>query len=223
MKRYDLTIDRLWEGCVYSFLIHAIATQKFPEFSYEKSWDQLNFSFNNTCGVRGTISFSGKKCFGAIRNDSFAKYYYAGERINKILRKKTEPDLAELAKNEALLYLLDIVPFSEEPVPVVTSMFTCDSTGLCDLIGKKKQFERDFEAISACRYPLDRNYIKEMWELTDPQIQLAEQLFQLRRAGFSEPIVLTKEQIQTISEENLTPECIDVFSQINIVAVPRNG
>ena len=43
--KLNITCDELYDNCIYSSIAHAVANLKNPFFSYEQSWDGINYSF----------------------------------------------------------------------------------------------------------------------------------------------------------------------------------
>ncbi|NQM54640.1 hypothetical protein HO404_02185 [Streptococcus suis] len=67
---YDLNIKTLYEGCYLASISCAVMSAKFPELSFEHSWDGTNYSVQDGFGSRGTITFQNTFCVGAFRSDN---------------------------------------------------------------------------------------------------------------------------------------------------------
>lgn len=52
-----MTLQNLYERCIFASVSHAIMNGKYPNLAVEHSWDGRNYSFQNLEGIRGTISF----------------------------------------------------------------------------------------------------------------------------------------------------------------------
>ena len=68
----EWSYEKIKNGCILSGIAHAIAVAKFPEISYEHSWDGINYNIQNSEGIRGTITFGKKLCVAAFRNETTA-------------------------------------------------------------------------------------------------------------------------------------------------------
>ena len=122
--RLNTSFWDLYDNCVFSLIEHSVANLKFPEFSYEQSWDGITYCYHfNTLG--GTITFDLQNCIvaGAARLDlSNRRLLYRNPAFQASdFYKEASPAVKSLAENEALQYLYDDV--DGRTVIVITSAF----------------------------------------------------------------------------------------------------
>lgn len=86
-------------GAILFSIAHAIMMTSYPELSYEISWDNDNFNFNDSSTVRGTITFKNDSFFCAIQDISCKS-----NRVDKIL-ESVPNSLKNIAMNETMEYL----------------------------------------------------------------------------------------------------------------------
>lgn len=65
-----IDLKTIYKNSLTASVYYAVMTNVYPLLSYEQSWDGRNFSFQNSAGARGTITFTDAFCVGAIRNES---------------------------------------------------------------------------------------------------------------------------------------------------------
>jgi len=70
LNEFGLSKEELWKGCILASLAHAIMVAHHPNLSNEHSWDELNYSVQDSSGGRGTITFSLDYVVAAFRNDN---------------------------------------------------------------------------------------------------------------------------------------------------------
>ncbi|MDG3132527.1 hypothetical protein MKL26_05765 [Streptococcus suis] len=116
---YDLDVKTLYEGCYLASISCAVMSAKFPELSFEHSWDGISYSVQDGFGSRGTITFQNNFCVCVFRSDN-------SERLRNSISYthyfENCPDkIFKLAKEEALQYLLDET--DGVVLPVITACF----------------------------------------------------------------------------------------------------
>ena len=67
---YDVNVKTLYEGCYLASISCAVMSAKFPELSFEHSWDGASYSVQDGFGSRGTVTFQNDVCVCAIRSDN---------------------------------------------------------------------------------------------------------------------------------------------------------
>lgn len=108
---------RLYEGCIFAAIAHAVAVGKFPELNYEHSWDGINYCMNDSQGCRATITFHEKYIIAVFQDadkidiDKDALEFF----------DDAPDDVIEIACNEALQYVLEDV--DSRIKPVITAAF----------------------------------------------------------------------------------------------------
>ena len=95
--------QKLYNGCIFMAVAHAVTVGEYPNFNYEHSWDGINYCMNNSQGCRGTITFDKKYIIGVFQNISTKTPYQ--DAINYF--KGAPEAIVELAKAEAFQYVLE--------------------------------------------------------------------------------------------------------------------
>ena len=188
-KKTTINPQKLYNGCIFMAVAHAVTVGEYPELNYEHSWDGINYCMNNSQGCRGTITFD-KKYIIAVFQDISAQRPYQ-DAMNYF--KGAPEGIVELAKTEALRYVMENI--DGETKPCITAAFwgTWDelySTLAYDELMKNGAYilaiqlmEID-EALRAC---------DDYYGLTDEQMDLILSLSKQRsQMDFSIPIVLKK-------------------------------
>lgn len=120
--KFSLMKQQLWEGCMLATIAHAIMVAHYPELSNEHSWDGMNYSVQDSEGVRGTITFSKNYYLGAFRDDNSKRLAKKDELIKYTAYfSKAPQNIKQLAKQETLQYLL--VKVDGRINPLITTAF----------------------------------------------------------------------------------------------------
>lgn len=112
--------EHLYDNCIYSSVAHAIFILKEPFFSYEQSWDGINYSFHYG-STRGTVTFdlSGNTVTGAARDDtSTRRKWYPDFKAISLFDQAPEKNKI-LAKSETLEYLYDEEGGIDQPMATI--------------------------------------------------------------------------------------------------------
>lgn len=208
-----INYDLLLNGCFVASLAHAIMTNVYPELSYEISWDRHNFSFNNSNGVRGTLTFNESVCIVAIRNTSAIAYN--GHKILELI-SEFPVSIIEECKKETLEFLL--VEEKEGVYPSVTSIFWCND----------KEFYYPLELLNNIKCDLDflhpflmskkdsivfwRNY----YEMDANSLKLLNYLLAKKHNDFSKKVFLEQDYLNLIPGKHINKECVIAFEEMNI-------
>ncbi|MBR5137076.1 MAG: hypothetical protein IKV30_03540 [Clostridia bacterium] len=205
----------IFKNSLIASISHAIMTNKYPELSYEQSWDGMNLSLNNSEGVKGTITFTKECCVVAIRNDKSRKVL-SGRKLQKALKKM--PDhVQETATEETLQYLL--VEGRKGKAPCVTSILWIDSEGIHLIKGlASKDIKAELQLLEGILLTDDKvtEYWKKYYEMDDAAVDLLMQLYEHKKDDFGAEITLTKEQQDIISEDAICEECKESLAELNI-------
>ncbi|WP_211654121.1 hypothetical protein [Planococcus alpniumensis] len=188
----------LWEGAILASIAHAIFVADAPELAHENSWDGFNYNFNDSQGIRGTITFHPDFFVAAFRNDevladslNFEDYFHQAPK--KVL---------QLAEEEALQYLLDDV--RGKTLPSITTI----------IWGEKEQtfsshrFDEMLEnggkilAIQSMNVTESLKACEEEFEFTQEQLMLLKKLYHLKIAQPNEKITLNQSDIEAIGSKN---------------------
>lgn len=208
-----VNVHKVFQGCVMASLAHAIMTNVYPELSYEQSWDNTNYSMNNSMGLRGTVSFNSYFCVGAIRNEKMNRHMDAGH-IQTFVRDFPQK-VIETAYRETLQYLL--VERDGKVQPCITSMFWADENGMYynDIYDA---FREDIHLFEAILCPQDQAVLmwKEYYDMPLQSVCLLKHLCHEKQKDFGKSIVLGQKEREMIPGGVLKEECIESFAEMNI-------
>ena len=210
----NVTNYKLFDGCLIASISHSIMTNVYPDLSYEQSWDGVNYSIQNTEGLRGTITFCGNYCIGAIRNEN-AEFIGDSNFIQK-LTSNFPRKVIDKANKETLQYLL--VEINGKDVPFITSIFWADNNTF--------HFQRENmsntldDLILFEKILLPKNKAIKEWgkyyDMDSNAINLLRYLYSKKVKHFSDEIVLTDKQKRLIPGSSINNECIESFNELNI-------
>lgn len=173
-----VTAEALYRRCIYAAVAHGIMNGKYPELAVEQSWDGSNYSFQNLCGVRGTVSFSDKAFVCLFRNDR--DFIIGAENICSTLLKGADEKILGLARNEAMLYLLE--DNNGTAAPAASAAFWSSGGHICSNQTESELLELSEETL----IPLTSDHKKtvEYWaeclEMTDEQQKTANEIYKQR-------------------------------------------
>lgn len=204
----------IFRGSLIASIMHAIMTNKYPDLSYEQSWDGANYSIQNSSGLRGTITFDHEFCIGAIRNENYAftksdydvQQYLNGFPFNVVQK----------ANEETLQYLL--INKNGIIKPCVTSAFWADDDNIHFENIFVDNIERDFLLIEDILLPEKkaierwRNY----YEMDADAIQLFNDIYQFKMMDFGSTLILNEKQKKLIPGGYINSECIESLMELNI-------
>ena len=208
--------DIFFRNSLIASLAHAIMTDKYPDLSYEQSWDGRNFSLQNSNGIRGTITFEKDCCVIAIRNEN-AKKLLSGRKLQKALKKSPE-NVQKIAKEETLQYLL--VEGRRGAEPCVSSVFWIDTLGMHLINGiVAKDIKAELKLLEGLMLSEENaiEYWKNYYEMDETSLELLMQLYEIKRDNFESEIALTKEQQIVISQDFICEECKESLAELNII------
>lgn len=108
LKRIEeIDIEKLKKGCILASVVHAIMLSKYPELSNEYSWDNMNYSVQDSMGTKATITFLDNKVVAAFQKyQSIDSLNYNKHSIEKIF-KYADQSIINIAETETLSYLLE--------------------------------------------------------------------------------------------------------------------
>lgn len=213
----EWSYEKIKNGCILSGIAHAIAVAKFPEISYEHSWDGINYNIQNSEGIRGTITFGKKLCVAAFRNED-------SERISKNPSyyeyfNGAPSEVLELAEAETLQYLLENLNSTIQPV-ITTAFWGNQSMHSNDTV---EEFMKNGGNIIFAEL-LDTKNAVEYWsseyEFSKEEKQILEDIYQRRGESYTGKMFLNQEEdilLKRYSEEGYQ-ESIESFKEMNIIA-----
>ncbi len=214
MRRYNFNRKKLFDGCLLASIAHAIMMLKFPELSYEHSWDGMNYSMNDGCGCKATITFASNITIAAFQSIECTSVPY----------KSYLPDnkmVIQVAETETLQYLLE--NFDGKIHPVITELFWGVNDDLYGIDSLSTAFKKGAFLIQNHLLPIDEslNCWQEYYEMTQDECLLVKEIFLLREKR--EYLILNEIHSNKIKElanrysENGLKECIISLKEINIL------
>ncbi|UHA74904.1 hypothetical protein [Paenibacillus sp. 481] len=195
--------EELWKGCILASLAHAIMVAHYPDLSNEHSWDGLNYSVQDSSGVRGTVTFSSDYVVAAFRNDHSeildqpngnhaAIKYFEGAPIEVI----------EIAESETLEYLLEDAQGSA--IPLITSSFWGKGGNCYSINSKESLFEQGAHLLEfqLMNFEEALESWKEYYEMSPEQSSLLVSLYNRKITHPLDVIVLSEKEIQLIGTDD---------------------
>lgn len=211
--------NTLWEGCILTTIAHAVMVEQYLELSNEQSWDGMNYSVQDSCGCRGTITFH-KKYLVAVFQDNNNK-----KMMKQCIEKGAihilgiqQKIIEDIADKEALQYVLDDV--DGITVPLVTTGFwginidifskyeyeVMEENGAYILANQIKSFEENIQALI------------DYYDMSEKLVRLAESIYFRKIRNPNNKIQLHKNErnilLETYGIE--LSACKQTFKEINI-------
>lgn len=211
--------NTLWEGCILTTIAHAVMVEQYLELSNEQSWDGMNYSVQDSCGCRGTITFH-KKYLVAVFQDNNNK-----KMMKQCIEKGAihilgiqQKIIEDIADKEALQYVLD--DFDGITVPLVTTGFwginndifskyeyeVMEENGAYILANQIKSFEENIQALI------------DYYDMSEKLVRLAESIYFRKIRNPNNKIQLHKNErnilLETYGIE--LSACKQTFKEINI-------
>jgi hypothetical protein len=197
--KVNWSVKQIYEGCLIASLAHAIMVAKYPDLSYEHSWDGFNYNVQDGEGGRATISFADGVCVGAFRLDSIISESLDHESA----LSETSPVIRKIAHEETLQYLLENV--NGNIVPVVTTLIWAEGTGMFECPHEHAlMIQKGGKLLE--RQTMEHSTAFQSWadyyEMTTEQVQLMEFLFQRMLSQPNTPITMTTSQVALLGEDD---------------------
>ncbi|MBC1778944.1 hypothetical protein [Listeria booriae] len=202
ITRLDWSYNKLYNGCMLASVAHAIMVAHFPDIANEHSWDGINYSVQDSAGMRGTITFQRGFCVAAFRDDN-------STRLEQELTKAQEyfdgaPNgLYQLAENEALQYLLDSV--DGNTVPVITTAFWGHNDDFSTTDTIDSMLENGGILLERQLMPIDESFEswKDYYEMSETQMDLLHSIYARLIQNEYQTITLSKDEIEMIGAPDL--------------------
>jgi len=216
-KRTNLKIEDLYSNCLLASIANAIYASQFPLLSYEHSWDGINYSVQNSEGIRGTISFLDQYCIAAFRDDKSKRLHKLSKFIPAIKFFKGAPEkVKEAAEKETLQYLLENV--DNDSIPLITTSFWCIGNYLYSNDSLK---EIKINGMSVLEFQLlESSDSIEKWieyyEMSKDQINLLKILHNKKILNPNQIIILSNEERKLLGR-NISEEAIESFKEIGMI------
>lgn len=203
---------------MFAAIIHAVTAGEYPELNYEHSWDGFNYSMNNSCGCRATITFHPRYIVAVFRDDS---KIIPGKNAYDYLCGMPE-DILKIAQAEALQYVLE--DMGGEIRPVITAAFW----GTWDELSGSQAWSDIWQngGYILENQLLPRPQSLTCWDdyygLTDGQMGLAQSLLERRIADAGTPIFLSPQEAGNLHGD--LGECAASLQELNIfLPAPKRG
>lgn len=205
----------IYKNCLTASIYHAVMTNIYPLLSYEQSWDGHNFSFQNSAGARGTITFADEFCVGAIRNESVPPIF----NLRATIMAGFPNSVIEKAKAESLQYLL--TNNGGTVMPTVTSAFWADINGIYCSSDYKEALSRDIELFNWLVMPCEEAFVywHDNYECMPETTALIEYLINEKMKDFSKKVILGDTLVKALPGNGIDPECEESLSELNIFLV----
>lgn len=212
-----LKYNTLYERCVMASVTHAIMVGKYNLLASEQLWDGNNYNFQNMEGVRGVISFNEGEYICVIQNNK--EYDKDIEQYVSEILRGVNVKIMNLAKEEALQYML--VNYKGKDVPLITTAFWGSGDTNYSNQSEEQLIKISEKTIMPFLYSEDdaKKYWKNYYEMTDEQIELAENIYK-RRISVSGRLNLSINEVNKLKEwfDNID-ECIESFQELGIYMV----
>lgn len=210
MMKININPKQLYEGCIQAAVTHAVAVGMYPALNYEHSWDGINYCMNDSQGCRATITF---------HNEYIIAVFQAIEKVDwnidaLVFFDGASNEIIEIAKNEALQYMLVEVDGFVKPVVIAAFWGTwdrLDSVQSFDDIIKNGGHILHSQLLP---YNDAMNEWRDYYDLDSKQILLIEKLFDAKISSNDEEIILHDDEIK-ILYGNLE-ECLISLGELNI-------
>lgn len=210
IESYEL----LYDNCIYSSVAHAISILKDPYFSYEQSWDGINYSFQYG-SARGTVSFdlSGNTVTGAARDDtSTRRKWYPDYKAISLFDQAPEKNKT-LAKTETLEYLYDEEGGIEQPLATIAfwnegnEIYTNDDAASFEANGG------EFILKIAVSHAELKEYWKEEYDLKEEELSAIDHIYNCLKENKK----INKREISVINKKCAGyNECLESLSELGI-------
>ncbi len=209
-----ITKDLLYNYCLLRSIAYATSNAICSDLNYESSWEEFNYSMNDTCGSMGTITFKDNMVFGAFRNDSMGEI----EDLEGAL-EEVPAELREIARTYTLQYLL-FKGENDEVAPSVSTILWAVEDKIYILHNQEEFYElgggfleymtEGFEAYTEA--------VEEYFEFSESQLDFVRLIYDRKINNPKEKIFIAREEIEMIECEDgySLDEFIISFGEINI-------
>lgn len=195
----------LWQGVVLGTIAQAIRVMGDTTFVHEQSWDVPNYSVQNSMGARGTITFTKNEVVGVFFDDDSPRNPFSSKQQYSVLdfTRKMPSNIASLAQNEALQYVLEDLNGQREPV--ITAAFW--SVG-----DQMTSFEPWDQVVANGAHIVEFQVLQpeeafpkwqEEYRLSTAQAELMKALYKNRMSNPDDIIRLTSDEIHILQAEGI--------------------
>lgn len=211
MMKISINPNQLYEGCIQAAITHAVAVGMCPELNYEHSWDGINYCMNDSQGCRATITF---------HNEYIIAVFQDIEKVNWNIDALTffdgaSNEIIEIAKNEALQYVLDEVDGVVKPVISAAFWGTWDSLNSVQSFDDIVKNGGHIICSQLLPYNDAMNEWRDYYDLDSKQISLIHKLFDAKINSTSEAIILHDDEMKLLYGD--LEECLISLGELNIL------
>ena len=197
---YALNVKTLYEGCYLASISCAVMSAKFPELTFEHSWDRTSYSVQDGFGSRGTVTFENDVCVCAIRSDN-------SERLSRFIPytyyfENCPVQNFRLAEEETLQYLLD--ERNGEILPVITACFWNNGNELESNDSWKDIFSNGGDILipQLSSFEIGLEHWKNYYGMNKAELNLVVKLFKEKVSNPQQDIKLT-DDVEILSKYGL--------------------
>lgn len=210
-----IDLARLYENCVYSSIAHAVFVLKEPFFSYEQSWDGMNYSFNYG-SARGTVSFdlSNGILAGAARDDTSARRNLYPQFKAVDLLKNAPENIKCLAEKEAFEYLYDEVNGSTQPTATAAFWSVGGEIVIDEDIDEFRKNGGEYLFVISVSHDELREYWQEQYELNAEEIAAVDLIYE----RYNNHKTIKQKDVPLINKKCAGyNECVESLGELGIV------
>lgn len=216
-KKLDINRIDLWKSSIFKSIAHAINMAHYPELSYESSWDNFNYNLQDGEGTRGTITFHPDFCIAAFQDLNSERSEQVKDPLYYL--EGASDKVKEVAQQETFQYLLEDV--EGETMPLITSAFWIENgdTYSIDTFEEFQEHGGFLVEMQLEDIPSLMEILEEEYEMTDPQLNLLQLIFEKKIKSPEEKIMLSEVEIDMIgiSDEEGREESEESFKELNII------
>ena len=213
MIEININPMQLYEGCIQAAIAHAVAVGMYPELNYEHSWDGINYCMNDSQGCRAAITFHNEYIIAVFQDIKKADW-----NIDALsFFDGASEEIIEIARNEALQYLLAEIDGIVKPV--VTAAFW----GTWDRLNSIQSFDDIIKngghIIRSQLLPYNKAMIewRDYYDLDSKQISLIQKLFTAKIDSCGKSFILHDDDIKLLYGDS--DECLVSLEELNIFKV----
>ncbi len=188
---------------------------EYALLSNEQSWDGMNYLFQNLEGVRGVISFYNDIFVCILQNDD--EYFMGENEIFSNLFCEVEENVCNLAKNEAIQYLM--TEKDNGIFPMASAAFWGGDSAIYSNQSEKELIKKSCNILLPYLYDeADAiQHWKNYYEMSVEQVDFMKYVFN-KKVNENSRIVLDTSMKEQLAYwfDNKIDECIRSFEELNI-------
>lgn len=188
------TVEQLRVGAWLRSIVHAVMLTKYPALDHEQSWDGDSYSFQDSEGSRGTITFAPEGAVAAF----FFKESRRAWKWNVHLLAGMPAPLRAVAEARTLQYLLDTNIEGETRAAFTSIMWGTDRMSAAESWPAVRDhgallIETQLLELDAAMVALSEDYE------ADELLRVGRAIFDRKRAaGWANPVVISAPELQVM-------------------------